>query len=138
MNSLNCIALIIISLTAFTSVTVDGLECWMCKGNINPGCNSPFVGQVFAKKKCADNEKVCLKITQNVNGETFHVRKCGVLDPSLPETPESMGCKDVSDRGLPTVEECICNTDGCNGSGRLIAFGVISVLPLIIYSLLIA
>ncbi|XP_015795219.1 uncharacterized protein LOC107371601 isoform X2 [Tetranychus urticae] len=138
MNSFNLIALIIFTLTALTSVTVNGLECWMCKGNINSGCNSPFIPELFAKKKCADNEKVCLKVTQNVNGETFHIRSCGVLDANTPNKPESMGCKDVSDKGLPTVEECICNSDGCNGSSQLIAYSLTSILPIIIFSLLVA
>ncbi|XP_053200388.1 uncharacterized protein LOC128385541 isoform X2 [Panonychus citri] len=138
MNSLNCIALIIISLTAFTSV--NGLTCYSCNSLHKPYCSDPYdppdTGALAIEykanctleiEKIVRNEShhglaphvsrngtqyvaVCRKVLQKVENVVRVFRSCGWYDAS---TEQPTCIQRTGSLGL-TQTQCVCRGDLCN------------------------
>eukprot|EP00096_Caligus_rogercresseyi_P008131 TRINITY_DN26502_c0_g1_i1.p1 TRINITY_DN26502_c0_g1~~TRINITY_DN26502_c0_g1_i1.p1 ORF type:complete len:168 (+),score=46.96 TRINITY_DN26502_c0_g1_i1:33-536(+) len=123
----------------------SAIQCWECNSKTDPGCLDPFNGYSLGSVNCsqadADVEHLreddgtlleptlCRKTVQVVEEEIRVIRGCGWI----PNTGVIKGRDCFSRVGTMevSVRHCVCDTDGCNGSGNLRP-GLASLLPALI------
>jgi hypothetical protein len=108
--------------TVLAVATGESISCYTCNSKTDGWCADPFVPGSQLPTDCsrADNYSLtytrCLKMNQNVNGDSRVIRGCGTAASSQ---ASSSGCLSRTGTASVRVAYCYCTSSNCNVAGNL-------------------